>query len=279
MKKIFLTLNILCSSVGLSIAQNVASPDCASAPNMCGGDLLPFSTGQGLVDLPAYGGVSNPSANPGGVNAGCLASGENNPNWFVITITNSGLLEFELSSQTGSGIMDWIMWEYDSNTCGSILADSLAPIACNQNYSSDGSTGIASAQNLPSGSNVANFEAPISVTAGQEFIIMMSNYSSQVGNFNFNVLGDQVVCNAVAELASETIGLNAELMTFTDAIAIKGPKNSFDLKMIDLQGRIVAQEANLSSEVKVNTSHLESAMYVIYVETEKGTKSFSYYKN
>lgn len=69
--------------------------DCVNAIPLCSTPNFTFfaTSGNGLVnDIPAGSNISNPSTNPNPPNAGCLLSGENVPQWLLITIGNSGNL-------------------------------------------------------------------------------------------------------------------------------------------------------------------------------------------
>jgi hypothetical protein len=207
-----------------------SSIDCSYAVSLCNSDQIPLSTGAPTVPtIPSFGGISNPSTNPNPGNAGCLGSGELNPQWFVITIESSGFLEFQFSVAGNSGFFDWILWPYDSTACQNISLDSLAPLACNMNYASSGLTGMASPGNLPLGADQGNFESPISVSAGDRFIICVSNFSSVVGNLNFNSFGSAGICQSTASLSDDLDLPKKKLLQIFDTFgrASKDKPNTF----------------------------------------------------
>jgi gliding motility-associated-like protein len=180
----FASVTVFVFSQGPPISQ--PQPDCEFAENICSdnGSLFQLSTGIGNVsDLPPGNNISNPSTNPGAAgNSGCLFSNELNPNWFVINVGSSGILEFQIGGPAYNGYFDWAMWPYDANACAGIQGNTLPPVACNWNASSQGFTGMAQQGNLPAGAIQGNFEYGIPVSAGDQYVLMFSNYSSMSGN-------------------------------------------------------------------------------------------------
>ena len=177
------------------------APDCNVAINICQNASFQVNpNGSGQVQELLNNNISNPTSNPGGSgNSGCLLSGELNPTWMIINIASTGTLQFSLGQDMGTGCFDWIMWPYTSNTCNQIISNQLAPIRCNWNGMCEGFTGMASP--LPPGGDPSNFEIPLNVTAGQQYILCMSNYSSQTTNVPLNFFGSaNVSCNSVSPI-------------------------------------------------------------------------------
>ncbi len=165
----------------------VTASDCPQAVNVC--TNLNFTidpNGWGAIwEIPTLGSTSNPEfffgdglLSPWGTDHyGCLMGQEINTTWMIVNVSGSGTLEFTLgANNTQAGFYDWTMFPYTSNTCGQILANTIAPVRCNWNYSSSGGTGIVST--VPSGGFPENFETPLNVLAGQRYIICFSNWSS-----------------------------------------------------------------------------------------------------
>lgn len=158
--------------------------DCALAGCAC--DPYTFAitpSGPGnLNDVPTSGTLTNPSFTvgpPWGGTApfGCLLAGELNSTWLVFTVGTSGLLQFAFGANGQQvGFYDWAMWPYtNSTTCGALASNGLAPVRCVWNSSASGGTGLASP--VPAGGNPGNYAPPLAVTAGQQFIICLSNWS------------------------------------------------------------------------------------------------------
>ena len=198
MKAIITSIFIL-GSLGV-FGQGVASNACDQAQNICNSVPVPFPLTTGPSPnptVPPAGSFSNPNSNPAGMNSGCLLAGELNPNWFVLNVTSTGLLEFQIGAPGGSGYFDWELWPYDPVTgCTDIANNLLAPAACNWNASAQGFTGMSNG-GPPAGGIAGNFQPAIPVVAGEAYILMFSNYSSQQGNVNltFPPTGATIGCS------------------------------------------------------------------------------------
>ncbi len=176
----------------------VTASDCSNAVNICQNASFQIDpvTGSGLVTEFQTGTVSNPSTNPASSNSGCLLAGELNPTWMVINVAGTGTLEFSFGQDMGTGCFDWIMWPYTANSCTQIINNQLAPIRCNWNGACEGFTGVSTPP--PPGGDISNFEPELNVTAGQQYLICLSNYSSQVTSLPLNFFGTaNVSCTAV----------------------------------------------------------------------------------
>ncbi|NRA12932.1 MAG: gliding motility-associated C-terminal domain-containing protein [Crocinitomicaceae bacterium] len=197
--KIILSSIFALFSIGV-FGQGVVSNSCDQAQNICNSVPVPFPLSTGVSPnptVPPAGSFSNPSSNPAGMNSGCLLAGELNPNWFVLNVTSTGQLEFDIGAAGGSGYFDWELWPYDPVTgCTDILNNLVAPAACNWNASAQGFTGMSSG-GPPAGGLAGNFQPSIPVVAGTAYILMFSNYSYQVGNvaLTFPPSGASIGCS------------------------------------------------------------------------------------
>ena len=188
----------LCVSINSFAGGPITASDCSNAVNICQNASFQIDpvTGSGSVTEFQTGTISNPSINPASGNSGCLLSGELNPTWMIINIAGTGTLEFSFGQDNGIGCFDWIMWPYTANSCTQIINNQLAPIRCNWNGACEGFTGISTPP--PPGGDASNFEPELNVTAGQQYLICLSNFSSQVTNLPLNFFGTaNVSCTAV----------------------------------------------------------------------------------
>lgn len=199
MKAIIVTIALL-GTFGV-FSQGVVSNACNIAQNICNNVPVPFPLSAGpspSPTVPPAGSVSNPSSNPAGTNYGCLLAGELNPNWFILNVTSNGQLMFNIGAPGGSGYYDWALWPYNPTTgCSAIMNNQVAPAACNWNASAQGFTGMSSG-GPPPGGIAGNFQPSIPVLAGQQYILMFSNYSYQNGmvNLTFPPAGASIGCSA-----------------------------------------------------------------------------------
>lgn len=193
---------VLLLFIALAINAQITAPDCNTAVNICSNANFAIDpNGPGsVIDFTTSHNISNPSTNPASSNSGCLLSGELNPTWMIINVATSGSLEFNFGAGTQSGCYDWIMWPYNANTCSGIFNNTLPPIRCNWNGPCSGcGTGIGPVPPQATGFGCqSNYEPSLQVTAGQQFIICFSNYSSVVTNVPLSFTGTaQVSCNPV----------------------------------------------------------------------------------
>jgi hypothetical protein len=167
------------------VPEIVTASDCIDAVNVCTDlDFAIDPNGYGnIMEIPPLGSLANPDYglgvyNPWGTtNWGCLRSNELNSTWMIVNISGSGSLEFTFGGLgMQMGFYDWIMYPYDENTCQDIYYNQIAPLRCNWNGASWGGTGLASV--LPPGGDPTNFEPPLNVFAGEQYLICFSNWSS-----------------------------------------------------------------------------------------------------
>lgn len=186
------------STAGSSITFSVNCPnpggpvfagDCVSAVPVCTNiNFAVDPSGYGNTNELCTSCTTNPSTNPASTHFGCLMSGELNSTWMVVNVATSGTLEFSFGAPSSSFLCyDWIMWPYNAATCTAISNNTLAPVRCNWNSPCDGFTGIGSTP--PAGGAATNFEPNLNVTAGSQYLICFSNYSSAVTNVPLNFFG------------------------------------------------------------------------------------------
>ena len=164
--------------------------DCPGAIRMCSSNGI-FSVtssyfGGGAIDeTPTSNNVSNPTDNSANTNLGCLKSGELNSVWLRFRVASPGDLEFVLNPTTNNGFYDWALYEVtgNPNACSQIAANSLSPVTCNWLTTTE-ETGMLNT--VPGGFNPANFEPEIPVTLGQEFVIVLSNWSGTADGFTID---------------------------------------------------------------------------------------------
>src|SRR6185436_522238 len=75
---------------------------------------------------------------------------------------------------TQPAFFDWAMWNITNSSCAAIDNNTLAPVRCNWNGPATGYTVIEST--APIGSE-QNFETPLTVTAGETYVVCQTNYS------------------------------------------------------------------------------------------------------
>lgn len=180
------TFNIIFSDAPLNAGFN--QQDCLGAINVCSPVInQPTSFfGCGLIgEIPPPGSISNPGINVNSGNSGCLLASELNIVWYIINIASNGVLKWTHTHPVG--FYDWIMFDLTNNSCQDIQNNILPPVRCNWNGNASTMCGMQNP--VPVGASIFNFEAPLTVTAGQKFALALSNYSGTNGGFMLDFSG------------------------------------------------------------------------------------------
>ena len=216
--------------ISVLFAQN-PPVNCDDAVEGCSTPSFPITGQPGPTNIVDFGSGtgSNPSSNPNPSpgNSGCLLSGETTSTFITINVVSNGTLEWAMQGTNGNGFFDWIMWPYvypapgaSSPTCAMLQAGTQPPVACNWNASSAGFTGMAAPGNLPPGAPQGNFENALNVTAGQTFLLCLSNYSGTTQNVNLGFTGSaSVVCGVSAPDQTICLGASANVTITTPGLA------------------------------------------------------------
>jgi len=205
----------------------VTASDCPDAVNICTNVSFAIDpNGIGTMnEIPPLGSYGNPlltwgdgTLSPwGSDNEGCLQNNELNSTWMVVNISQGGLLEFTFGGLgTQAGFYDWIMYPYSAGTCSDIPANAQAPVTCNWNWVSFGGTGLAST--VPGGGDPGNYEPPLAVQTGEQYLICFSNWSSVSTVVPLQFGGTAVVSCEPVVLPIEL--LSFETMTITDGVEL-----------------------------------------------------------
>lgn len=222
MKALLYTLLLFCS---LGVWAQQLPVNCNLAVSGCSTPQFPIvgqQPGYNTVDF-GTGTISNPSTNPQGVNSGCLLSGETVSTFITINIVSNGTLEWSLiglnaaGNPSGTGCFDWIMWpNVNNNGCAGINGNTLPPVSCNWNGTCNGNTGMSTPANYPPNASNTSYQPPLNVTAGQSFILCLSNYSFTNQNVNLNFFGTAaVVCGVSAADQTICLGNSAQVTIAT----------------------------------------------------------------
>jgi gliding motility-associated-like protein len=116
----------------------------------------------------------------------CLASGEKNDVWYTFTVQQSGNLNFTITPNNLSDDYDWAVYNLTNNNCQDIYNTPSLEVSCNYS-STPGATGTnntsTSSSQTASGTR---FNKPIPVTAGQTYVVNVSNFSSSQSGYTIN---------------------------------------------------------------------------------------------
>ena len=198
---------------------NTSDPpgDCPTAACACDPYTFPITPSSfGTInEIPAPGSISNPAFGGlqpppwGGTDFGCLLAGELNSSWIMFTVGTTGSLGFAFGAGGQQiGYYDWAMWPYTGPaTCTAIANNTLPPVRCVWDAVPWGGAGLANVP--PPGGDPGNYAPELPVTAGQQFIICMSNWSYVTTDVTLDFFGTATVACGV-ELPVELAGLWAE---------------------------------------------------------------------
>lgn len=215
----------------LAFSVSCYAQSCLTATPVCNGTSFTISVNGG-ISIPTSLNVSNPINDPFPPNSGCMKGGSPNPNWMIITISGAGNLGFSISDNNSpnpqAGFYDWILWPYNSATCNDFINNAIVPVRCNYNFVASGGTGIG---NLPAGASQGNYEAALPVTAGQQFLLLMNNYSGVTSLATFSSTGtaslncSQVFNPDVITCANKTVSYTVNSFALSNVSFTLNPGN------------------------------------------------------
>jgi len=116
----------------------------------------------------------------------CLDNNENNSVWYIFTVTISGVLEFSIIPQAGDDY-DFALYDLTNGSCADIFngVDSIE-VRCNYAFT-NGATGLQAGFNTTSqGPGGVAFLAPLNVTAGETYALLVDNFSSTSSGYTLN---------------------------------------------------------------------------------------------
>jgi hypothetical protein len=200
--------------------------DCVGSQTVCSNATISNSTNNtGLVqDL-------NSS------NFGCLANAERQGTWYSFSSTTNGSIAFSIVPANASDDYDFAVWgPYPPGSAlATICPPASQPIRCS--YSGlTGTTGLNyTATDLSEGANGDKWVRYLSVTAGQIYLLYVSNWSQSglAFNLNWNLGGSQT--------AMDCTPLPVELLLFEAAAAGTG---------VDLRWRTASEFNSLEFQVE-----------------------------
>ncbi|HEY1039499.1 MAG TPA: hypothetical protein VGF30_08855, partial [Bacteroidia bacterium] len=116
----------------------------------------------------------------------CLSSGEKNDVWYQFTVQTSGNLSFNITPNLAADDYDWAVYNLTNNNCADIYTTPGLQVSCNFS----GTAGVTG----PNGGSASNSQgslgtpgnATIPVTAGQTYVVNVSQFSTSTGGYNLN---------------------------------------------------------------------------------------------
>ena len=163
--------NNACSDASALPAPN----DCAGASNICSNESFPgYPLGFGTQEL-------NTS------NRGCLSDNENESQWYYIYVDATGTLTFSIDPDDSGTDYDFAVWgPFTSANAAANCPPTTNPIRCSWALGG-GSTGLSlGATDLSENEFGDDWVRYLDVNAGEVYIILIDNYSTNLSPFTMN---------------------------------------------------------------------------------------------
>jgi PKD repeat protein len=199
-------------------------------------------TGNYWNEIPTYGGSVADNNCPGN----CLLGGEINDVWYTFTAQTTGTVSFIITPNNSADDYDWAVYDLTSAECMDIAtnADALQ-VSCNF-CGTSGSTGPsgASAADCQHGNSCTNFNDDLNVTAGETYVVNVSNWSATQSGYTISFGGTaQIVDNTGPYIesilyapecgsSSITVQFNERLWCTSvqpEDFVISGPNGNYDI--------------------------------------------------
>ncbi|MBI4646101.1 MAG: hypothetical protein HY738_05750, partial [Bacteroidia bacterium] len=154
--------------------------DCMGAIPVC------QNTYSNPVSYSGEGAYPDEISETGGCPTNCMLSGEKNDVWYVFTVQSNGNLNFTIDPVDNTDDYDWAVYDLTVDNCQDILTDPSLMVSCNWS-AADGTTGAGPGNSLDcQGAGGGLMNAPISVNAGQTYVLNVSNFSSTQNGYTLS---------------------------------------------------------------------------------------------
>jgi len=198
-----------------------------------------------------------PNTIPGEISTtlSCLSSGETNGFWYTFTAQTTGMLSFNIKPVVSTTDYDWALFDLTNNECADLPG--MAPISCN--YSNSVTNGGITGAN---GGNNNQDEDTIHVTAGQTFVLFISNFSASTSGYQLDfsnstaTIPDNSIPSLLSAVPSDSCGATSLILEFSENITcssinagdftLTGPGGSVPLSSISGCGGQYSSTFNLN---------------------------------
>ncbi|MBK7856837.1 MAG: SprB repeat-containing protein [Bacteroidetes bacterium] len=112
----------------------------------------------------------------------CLNAGERNDVWYIFTVSVSGTLNFSIFPNNPNNDYDFALFNISNLGCNQIRDSANMEVACNFSANIPGCGGITGANGNTTGACALMNDNTVAVTAGQTYVLNVSNYSQTQQN-------------------------------------------------------------------------------------------------
>lgn len=148
----------------------------------------------------------------------CLITGENNSVWYIFTVSASGNLEFTLSPNLVVDDYDFSLFNLTGFSCEDIASGAAPEVRCNFAVTPGVSTGISSTgTGISAGPNGPDFLTPLAVTAGETYVLVVDNFTSNGGGYTLDFsAGTAEIADTVEPFVDSVVSWNCDTTRFID---------------------------------------------------------------
>ena len=269
------TLSILLISLPSLYAQH---KDCSTALELC--DTTPLhidpGTGVGIIDA--------------GIENTCVFQ-EYNSMWVKWTVMESGIISFVLYPDSALQDLDFVVFQAGSDD----VCNDKIPVRCmaaganvgqppQQWLNCSGATGLALGNTdaeEPAGCSSAsnNFLAPIDALAGEQYILMINEFSDSGFGYTLSFTGTASLTCITGTAYPEEKNIAASLAVYptvsTGTIFIRVDETGHSLNQLNIvntAGQIVYSNKELSgTDLEIDLQHLPPGIYIAQLRTSHST--------
>lgn len=166
--------------------------DCLGAIPLC------FNTYSTTISYSGVGNYTGEIPTTGGCPGNCLLSGERNDVWYTFTVQSSGTVSFLIDPVDNDDDYDWAVYNLTNNECATIASNpSSVQVSCNYTATAGNTGPNGGSTNTCIGASGTPYNAALNVTAGQTYVVNVSNFSSTQNGYSITFGGSaQILDNS-----------------------------------------------------------------------------------
>lgn len=263
----FFSIILLLGAAVAAFSQN--HTDCATSIFLCEktGFTIASSGGIGISD---------------GIESTCL-NDEFASTWFRWKVAQPGNLIFLLTPNHASDDLDFAVFKLNSTgdcdsktlvrcmAAGETVGDPTGSLPClGSTGLALGETDIEEASGCSNGNN--NFLAPLSCLAGEEYVLLVNNFSQSNGGFTLTLGGDAgLSCDSTSTAATEEVAARLPLIYPNPAnellqLVMPGNQGLVHYRLTDSVGRLMEAGEFIGNNYQIMLSGYQNGVYFLAIE-------------